>query len=41
MHIMDVAVRGRGCDDRPVYIATDCHVACLNKVTLVILYLQI
>ena len=21
--------------------ATDCHVACLNKVTLVILYLQI
>ena len=25
--------RGRDCDDRPVYIATDCHVARLNKVT--------
>ena len=25
--------RGRGCDDRPVYIATDCHVARLNKVS--------
>ena len=33
--------RGRGCYDlRPVYTATDCHVACLNKVALVILYLQ-
>ena len=25
-------------DDRPVYIATDCHITFLNKVTLVILY---
>ena len=33
--------RGRGSDDLPVYIATDRHVACLNKVTLVILCLQI